>query len=231
MNKDTIVIMGNGPSLKDVDFNMLNGFDTFGLNAAYRAYERMDWWPKYHGCFDYIVTDSHKESYINLIEESPIEKCFYIKDISENEESFQFINLLPYGTTSKWNSKKEDFAQFHDNGNSGANACSVAACLGYKKIILLGVDCNYVEFVDGSAKDGTALQMVRTPDTNPNYWFDDYQQKGDKYNVPDGLTFHMPTWNAFAYRAAHANVEVINCSPITALRCFKRTTLEEALGI
>ena len=115
---------------------MLNGFDTFGLNAAYRAYERMDWWPKYHGCFDYVVTDSHKESYINLIEESPIEKCFYIKDISENEESFQFINLLPYGTTSKWNSKKEDFAQFHDNGNSGANASSVAACLGYKKIIL-----------------------------------------------------------------------------------------------
>ncbi|GAI03594.1 unnamed protein product, partial [marine sediment metagenome] len=65
MNSDTIVIMGNGPSLKDVDFDMLNGFDTFGLNAAYRAYERMDWWPKYHGCFDYIVTESHKENYIN----------------------------------------------------------------------------------------------------------------------------------------------------------------------
>ena len=42
---DTIVIMGNGPSLKDVDFAKLDGFDTFGLNSAYRAYERMDWWP------------------------------------------------------------------------------------------------------------------------------------------------------------------------------------------
>lgn len=98
------------------------------------------------------------------------------------------------------------------------------------KIILLGVDCNYVEFVDGSKKDGPGgLVMEKTPEKNPNYWFDDYQQKGDEYNVPAGLSFHMPTWNMFAYRAAHAGIEVINCSPITTLRGFKRLSLEEAL--
>jgi hypothetical protein len=73
--------------------------------------------------------------------------------------------------------------------------------------------------------------MEKTPDKNPNYWFDDYQQAGDEYNVPRGADFHLPTWNTFAYRAAHANVEVINCSPITTLRCFKRMTLQDALGI
>ena len=221
--------MGNGPSLGDVDFNMLDGIDTFGLNSAYRAYERMDWWPKYHGCFDYIVTESHRDKFINLIEKSKIEKCFYIIDISKNK-GFQYVNLQRYGTTNKWNSSTESFDSFHDNGNSGANACSVAASLGYKKIILLGVDCNYVEFVDGSAKDGMSLKMEKTPDTNPNYWFDDYQQEGDKYNIPDGIKFHLPTWNMFAYRAAQAGIEVINCSPITTLRCFKRMPLQEALG-
>jgi len=30
---ETIVIMGNGPSLKDVDFSMLDGIDTFGLKV------------------------------------------------------------------------------------------------------------------------------------------------------------------------------------------------------
>ena len=60
MPNDTIVVMGNGPSLKDVDFDMLNKVDTFGLNSAYRAYERMDWWPTYHGCFDYRVTECHR---------------------------------------------------------------------------------------------------------------------------------------------------------------------------
>ena len=59
--------MGNGPSLAEVDFDMLKGFDTFGLNSAYRAYERLNWWPTYHGCFDYIVTDNHTEAFQNLI--------------------------------------------------------------------------------------------------------------------------------------------------------------------
>tara|TARA_Y100001973_G_scaffold104578_1_gene174880 strand:- start:31472 stop:32176 length:705 start_codon:yes stop_codon:yes gene_type:complete len=229
MNSDTIVVMGNGPSLKDIDFSVLEQFDTFGLNSAYRAYERLNWWPTYHGCFDYVVTESHKENFINLIDNSPIKKCFYIKNISQNSDKFQFVNLSKYGTTNKWNSTPADFNEFHDNGNSGANSCSAAACMGYKKIILVGVDCNYVEHVDGSAQKGTILEMEETPDTNPNYWFDDYQQKGDQYNIPDGIKFHLPTWNMFAYRAAHAGISVVNCSPISTLRCFKRMSLEDAI--
>ena len=228
-NNKTIVVMGNGPSLKEVDFDVLSGFDTFGLNSAYRAYKRLGWWPTYHGCFDYVVTDSHKENFINLIDDSPIQRCFYIKRISDNPK-MQFVNLQQYGTTNRWNNKEQDFSSFHDNGNSGANASSAAVCMGYNRIILLGVDCNYVEFVDGSKREGVELVMKETPNKNPNYWFDDYQQEGDRYNVPDGLSFHLPTWNMFAYRAAHAGVEVINCSPITNLRCFKRMELKEALG-
>ena len=221
--------MGNGPSLKDVDFHMLRDFDTFGLNSAYRAYPRLNWWPTYHGCFDYRVTDNHRENFIELIDSGKIKKHFYIRNLSD-KKNFQYVNLLRFGSTNRMNNKIEDFKNFHDNGNSGANACSVGVCLGYKKIILLGVDCNYVEFVDGSKKDGPGgLVMEKTPDKNPNYWFDDYQQKGDKYNVPDGLSFHMPTWNLFAYRASHANIEVVNCSPITTLRGFKRMDLTEAL--
>tara|TARA_A100001391_G_scaffold168837_1_gene129434 strand:+ start:4382 stop:5074 length:693 start_codon:yes stop_codon:yes gene_type:complete len=229
MNNKILVVMGNGPSLKDVDFSMLEGVDTFGLNSAYRAYPRLNWWPTYHGCFDFRVTDNHRDSFVELIEGGKIKRHFYIRDLSNNER-FTHVNLLPYGSTDKTNNKEEDFKAFHDNGNSGANASSVGICLGYKKIVLLGVDCNYVEFVDGCKRDGPGgLVMEKTPDKNPNYWFDDYQQKGDEYNVPAGLSFHMPTWNMLAYRAAHAGVEMINCSPITNLRCFKRMSLKEAL--
>lgn len=230
MSKKTLIVMGNGPSLKDVDFSSLNNYDTFGLNAAYRAYERMDWWPTYHGCFDYRVTENHKEKFINLINSKKIKKHFYIKNIS-NAKNFQFINLLKYGSTDKTNNSIKDFSKFHDNGNSGANACSVGICLGYKRIILLGVDCNYVEFVEGSKRDGPGgLVMEKTPEKNPNYWFDDYQQKGDEYNIPAGLSFHLPTWNMLAYRAAHAGVEIINCSPITNLKCFKKKLIKEILN-
>ena len=227
-NSETLVLMGNGPSLKDLDFDKLSGFDTFGLNSAYRAYQRMDWWPTYHGCYDYRVTECHRESFEGLIKDSPIEKFFYIINISDSEK-LQYVNMQQFGTTNKWNHNSEDFKAFHDNGNSGANACSSAVCMGYKRIVLVGVDCNYVEFVDGSQKDGPGLIIEDTPDENPNYWFDDYQQAGDKYNIPRGTDFHLPTWNMFAYRAIHAGIEVINCSPVTTLRCFKRMSLKEAL--
>ena len=110
MNKsDTLIVMGNGPSLADVDFNMLDGYDTFGLNSAYRAYRRLDWWPTYHGCFDYRVTDSHKEEFIKLIEEGnskSLAAFLYenrnklnkdtLGDFFGNEKSFLQLNMSEY---------------------------------------------------------------------------------------------------------------------------------------
>jgi len=79
----TIIVMGNGPSLKDVDFSMLDGFDTFGLNLAYRAYKRMNWYPTYHGCFDMNTTENHKESLRQFVESSPsIKSFFYLQQIA-----------------------------------------------------------------------------------------------------------------------------------------------------
>jgi hypothetical protein len=229
MKDKTLIIMGNGPSLKDVDFDFLSMYDTFGLNSACRAYDRLNWWPTYHGCFDYIMTDTQKEEFIDLINTQKIKKHFYIRNLSD-KANFQYINLLQYGSSNKINKSVNDFQSFNDNGNSGANASSVGICLGYKKIILLGVDCNYVEEIKESStlKNGV-LKLNETPKKNPNYWFNDYQRAGDIYNIPAGLSFHMPTWNHFAYRACQVGVEVINCSPITKLRGFKRMTLKEAL--
>ena len=111
MKDKTLIVMGNGPSLKDVDFDMLSGYDTFGLNAAYRAYPRLNWWPTYHGCFDYRVTDNHKENFIDLINSKKFKKHFYIRNLS-NEENFQFINLQTFGSTNKTNNKPLDFKTF-----------------------------------------------------------------------------------------------------------------------
>ena len=83
-----LIIMGNGPSLKDVDFDSLQGFDTFGLNAVYRAYRKMNWYPTYFGCFDYIVNDSHRPEFTKLIKDKSngIEKFFFLRQ-------FHMVNI------------------------------------------------------------------------------------------------------------------------------------------
>ena len=62
-------ILGNGPSLKGFDFkNELVGFDTFGMNAAYRFWDQIQWYPDYYACLDLVVGLSHKEEIKRLIE-------------------------------------------------------------------------------------------------------------------------------------------------------------------
>lgn len=227
MNK-TLVVMGNGPSLKGVDFSIFNNCDTFGLNNAYRNYEKINWYPTYHGSFDYVAVDSHKQELNKLIESGKIQRHFYIRNISDNPR-FTHINLLTFGC-KKINLSTEDFSSFCDTGNSGTNACSVGICLGYKKIVLIGVDCNYVEIVDGAKfVSHQKLVMSKTPDNNPNYWFDDYQQEGDRYHIPRCQEFMIPTWERFAVVAETLGVEIINASPVSVLKNYKKMSLEEAI--
>ena len=224
----TVVVMGNGPSLKDVDFDYLTQYDTYGLNSAYRAYKRMNWYPNYFGCFDYIVTNSHLESFRDLILNSPIEKFFFLQQI-EDVAKQQKIWLLPFGSSQRLPQDEADFYYFTDGGSSGANACQTAICMGYKKIVLVGVDCNYVEYLPEAEQEGVKLKISKTPEKNPNYWFDDYQQEGDEYNIPRGTDFHAPTWGILSERAKAHGIDIVNCSSSTTLTCFRRGDYKKEL--
>jgi hypothetical protein len=225
----TLLLMGNGPSVKDVDFAKLksSNIDTFGLNAAYRIYEKLDWYPTYFGCFDYIVTDSHKENFQELINNSPIQKFFFIRDYFTGGK-FNYCNLR--GGDFITNPLSKNFDIFYDNGNSGVNACQVAMLLGYTKILLIGIDQNYTEVVEGATPSPSGgLVMESTPNDNPNYWFSDYQREGDRYNYPQLHSYQTPAWQALSIKIRNKNLEIINCSSISTLECFPKSTLEKEI--
>jgi len=232
----TIIVMGNGPSLKNVNFEDFRDFDTFGLNAAYRMYRKLNWWPTYHGCFDYIVCEDHRDAFQSLIDDSSnnIKKFFYIKDFKESLR-FQKITLSGgFDPRSSLCRSSLDFVNFHDRGNSGANACQVAICLGYTKIILLGVDCNYTEIIEGakvySDNGVNRLTIAENIKHNPNYWFNDYQQPGDKYNIPNTNVSQKPGWEGLALQCKNADIDIVNCSAISKLDCFRKSSIEVELN-
>ena len=91
----------------------------------------------------------------------------------------------------------------------------------------------YPEEIDGASlkKTGTSdfLQMEKTPDVNPNYWFDDYQQKGDIFNLPRRNIFQKPGWEALSRQAKQEGIEIINCSKGTKLTCFPIKDIKEVI--
>jgi hypothetical protein len=80
------------------------------------------------------------------------------------------------------------------------SAAVIASLDRYRKLHLFGFDCDYVEFIPEciQEQDGT-LTIEKTPEHNPNYFFDDYQREGDKYNIPNGQKIHMKSWEELSY--------------------------------
>jgi hypothetical protein len=91
----------------------------------------------------------------------------------------------------------------HFGGNSGYQAMNLAYLWGAKRIILVGFDCKPVDGKD--------------------HWFGQH---------PKGLTQIQPyeIWRKhfeqIAIELKAEGVEVINCSPDTALTCFDRKPIE-----
>lgn len=94
---------------------------------------------------------------------------------------------------------------WNPHGNSGAGAVSLAGLAGARRVVMLGYDCQ---------KTGGKV-----------HWHG---------NHPKGLgnAGSMPKWlDQFkALQRSMQGVEIINASRETALRCFPRMTLEEALA-
>lgn len=95
------------------------------------------------------------------------------------------------------------FSSFH---NSGANAVSLAIAGGASRVLLLGFDCQ------------------RTG--GKTHWHGDHPKTLSNAKSLDTWPMHFRNLSRYATRQG---VEVLNCSRETALRCFPRVSLEDAL--
>lgn len=248
MNDDKILfIMGNGPSLIDImnnesHLNFIKKNHSFGLNAAYRAYEKYNFYPTYFGCFDYVVNESHKDEFERLVlNDNPIKEFFFIgsgskkqKLFSEkviNNERFQKFNFI-HIPIDQYKGISKNFNEYYNPGSSGANSLQIGIMKGYKKIILLGCDCNYVEEVDGvkhyDPSKYNRLELTKTLNHNPNYWFNDYQQKGDRFNLPGTSKFQMGSWENIS-KFHPKKMKILNCSSISEIPYFRKIKFESLI--
>jgi len=244
-NDKILFIMGNGPSLGEVmndpkKLQVLRDNHTFGLNAAYRAYEKYNFYPTYFGCFDYVVNDSHKEAFENLVlSDNPIQEFYFTgnkekqnlySETVRNSSKFIKFNFHTFHPDYFFQHKNltTDFNNYFDPGSSGANATQIGIMKGYKKIVLLGCDCNYVEKIDGvelfSNEHKSGIELTKNLETNPNYWFAEYQQKGDKFNLPSADEWQILSWRNIS-KIKPVDVEIINNSLISRINYFEKKTV------
>lgn len=216
--KKTLFVLGNGPSLKDVDITQFQSgvHDTIGMNVAYRYWKEIGWYPTYFVCFDFAITEFHKKEFINLVENkdnNKIKKFFFRTQIVSDDK----VKAVP-------NPERGCIT-------TGTGACRMGIEMGYERLVLLGIDCNYIEHIkESKAIGGGKLEIESTPESNPNYFFDSYQQAGDIYYVPNCKSIHVGAWNQLlSDMNSTKKFEVIQCSKNSKADMFKYVPLKEIL--
>ena len=219
---NTILLIGNGPSTNGlIEYgldNIPDCVDTFGMGAAYRFYKNVNWWPTYYAWLDSVCTASHSEQLIQIINDKSVSvrKFWFSRPLCD---SARFI-VTPHRRTGCW-----VFRHVLD--------------MGYKNILLIGIECACVDQIaeanivdpkraekyyrDAGIKPpknvGNLLEIRETPKSNPNYFFDDYQLKGDIFSRPRIAHTQIPAWQPFEKKYVHhSSVSVVNCSPISKLK-------------
>jgi hypothetical protein len=235
--KDTFFVICNGPSLRGFDFNKIKGYDSIGMNAAYRMFERIDYWPTYFSCGDLNVGMSHKDEFARLIKEQ--ESIFFLRqNVTSNIKASGVVNEEDLKKMFEISCMRGKLGEFDtasrrlniiEPGCTGQLSAMIGVALGFKKIVLLGADCNYDETVPGFKSTGSGGGLVLDDEkyTSPDHWFDDYLQKGDVCTVPNVARTHMGGWRQFSDIAKANNIEVINCSMVSKIPFFQKIEFED----
>lgn len=228
----TACVVGNGPSLARADRRVLDVLPWVGMNAAYREWEKNGRYPTYYTCLDLIVGASHAGAIGELIdraEELGIHGFLLRENIrdrisaSRHMDRVQFFETLP---------KNHPVAGVQPV-TTGSHAALWMASLGYRQLVLMGIDANYVEMVPSATK-GKGLELRIEKDApNPNYYFDGYQQLGDQYSIPNPRPgTHAFAWYRVWQKSQRGEFNVLNSSEGSSLFLFPavRIRFDEGTG-
>lgn len=208
-------VIGNGPSLNNMDLRLLNNYYTFGLNKIYLIFSRQDLTITYHVCVNPLVIKQSK------------------KDI-ENLKCPSFISFRPgiingYKGNNIYFIENSGDIQFCKDIINDFISCSytvtytalqLAYYMGFKRVFLIGVDHNFKQ--EGKPNE---TRFMEGPDINH---FDKNYFKGQKWQLADLKNSEI------CYFIAKKNFEddqriILDATVKGKLDIFRKITFEKAL--
>ncbi len=202
-------IIGNGPSLRVEDLDMLNqnGEICFGTNMIYKVFSKTKWRPQY-----YVVSDmAVLKTYGDQIKQLHL-PCLFIGnrrtgfwDGFENQRFHAFNDFrcldmdIPYFS--------EDITRCIYSYYTVTYTClQIAMYMGFKEIYLLGVDASY----NGYASDEN------------NHFIKNYYDQDDRQRIPVEMEKHFRAYQVAERYARERGVRIYNATRGGNLEAFER---------
>lgn len=218
-------IIGNGPSLRVEDLDMLKGEYTFAANRIFTIFDKTDWRPTYYLSIDDKVLKDFQNDFLRLdlghmfINHKccPIEaptnrltKIFHsaltmIVDQYQNDCASMYIS-------------EDVSSHFCDGQTVTFDSIQLAIYMGFKEIYLIGVDHNYSKVLDAAGK-------VHIDPTVQDY-FDNRQYE---HTYPANLKASQYAYTiAREYCDTHG-ITIRNATRGGKLELFKRVNFDELI--
>lgn len=176
-----IVIVGNGPSLNKLPLHLLANEHVFVSNNFHLMFPRIKWRPRYHAMTDaYVLMESRDQAVLNA---HNYERLFLPAVHASNVNSYSlyknlpnsyFFNMMPLPSI--------DGAKYFPINKTVTNfMIRIAANLGYKEILFIGMDLTYpsMKIYDQNKR------IIKSQQDDPDHFSKDYFNKGKHFHAPE----------------------------------------------
>lgn len=208
------VILCNGPSLNKVDFSLLEGCFTFGLNKINLLFERTTFRPSVVVAVNRKVIEQNADFFNST--KIPLFIDSNGRDLVHPRDGVIFLH------SSSSRKFAYDCSISVDQGYTVTFvALQLAAHMGFRDVALVGCDHNF-------ATTGRANATVTAGDTDPNHFDPRYFSQGVSWDLPDLIGSEVSYLLA---KQAFDNLGgfIFNCTEGGKLEIFPRMTLENFL--
>ncbi len=176
-------IIGNGPSLRDMDLSVLRDEYTFGLNRIYLMFEKLGFSTTFFVSVNQYVIEQCADE---------IQALSCTKFLSwRARKAVRLSDGITFIRPARGPrfSKEPTIHGVWEGATVTYVAMQLAYYLGFSKVILIGVDHAF-------STSGPAHKLVESTDDDPNHFDPAYFGKGFKWQLPDLETSEI------AYRLA-----------------------------
>ena len=207
-----IVLIGSGPSLNRVDVRALAPFHTIAFNRSWLAWPSWTFTPTYHACLDPLSMGIIGRELPPVVRSHPSTRFFLHGDAARyGIGAGDRVTLSELASGSAFASSLSPLTDF---GNVGAISLQVLSLMGYRKVLMVGVDGSY----------GADPESAR----DPNHFRDDYA-RGRKPLTDADRVRYTAGWPLAAAECRRLGIDVRNASPGSALTCFPAVDFADGL--
>jgi GT2 family glycosyltransferase len=236
---ETCVIIGNGPSLNQIDLSLLRGTATFGVNSIFLADDRLPEPLTYYVVEDTAVFEDNVDRIKEYHAGTKLFPSIYASRFSSEDRGdntiFFRMNQGFYGRSGPDGraTRTLGFPRFSMDASErlfcGQSVTIInlqlAHWMGFKRVVLIGMDFSYT-IPDDAERTG---DRILSKSDDPNHFHPDYFGTGKTWKNPKLdrvlISYHLVDE---IYRATGR--EIINATVGGALNLFPRMPLEQALA-